>query len=1025
MNDNIDPEEVRKDIESMAQAGIGRAFIGNIGLSEDEVRSNGNAPLFSEKWWKVVRSAFHAARKNNVELGLFNSPGWSQSGGPWISPGESMRYVANVNRVVEGGVRRTINLSHPYAYFEDIALLAIPLKRSSTPIPNIASSGRDRNSQFGVLLDNDTSSFFQFADSLSVLDFSWDERTTIRSLRLVPHYSKFRCEVRVKLLQGNEWATIRSFKVDHNNKMLAVGFIPNAPVTIEIPEVAVHKLKVEVLAISGQPSFSELYLSAEPVVEQYMEKQLARMFPEPLPLWNEYQWPKQNEQGTEFYIPENRVINISHLLKDDGSLEWDVPQGSWKIIRYGMTTTGVTNSPATPEGRGLELDKINSAYTVHHFDAFVGRILDSIPVEDRVALKWVVADSYETGSQNWTSGMAEDFRRLYGYEPFPWLPVLSGHIIGSADQSNRFLWDLRRLIADRVAYEYVGGLRKVCHQHGLKLWLENYGHWGFPAEFLQYGGQADEVGGEFWNEGDLGSIECRAAASAAHIYGKTRVAAESFTSAFQPFARYPGMLKKRADWSFTEGINHTLLHVYITQPDSIQKPGMNAWFGTEFSRNNTWFRDGKVFFDYLRRCNYLLQQGLPVIDAAYYIGEDVPKMTGIREPSLPHGHQFDYINAEVILNRLTVKDGRIVLPDGMSYSVLVLPPSSSMRPEVLEKLIQLVKDGATIVGTPPMLSPSLEGYPAADGQLDKLKFSLWGGSKVNGMMVKKVGKGEVHSNLSLEQVFMRKGLRPDIIYDSTLPILYYHRRVGDMEIYFLANQENKPVVFNPVFRVRNKRPEWWDATSGTKRSLPDFMEDINGIKVPLKLAPYQSCFIVFTDRKTESKLASVNFPSLDVEMNLTGPWSVRFSPFLPGKDRELELPGLSSWHELGDSSLHNFSGSAVYSKQFTLQKQADKSYTLDIGSAAIMATIEVNGKPAGALWTSPWQLDITGKLQNGNNEIRVKVVNTWVNSLIGDAKRPIPQRRTAANYNPYSAADPYQPSGLLGPVRILSTLGNN
>ena len=258
--------------------------------------------------------------------------------------------------------------------------------------------------------------------------------------------------------------------------------------------------------------------------------------------------------------------------------------------------------------------------------------------------------------------------------------------------------------------DYVGGLRDACHQHGLKLWLENYGHWGYPAEFLQYGGQTDEVSGEFWATGDLGSIELRCASSAAHIYGKPIVHAEAFTSGVL-FESTPWSLKRRGDWALTEGINHWVLHVYIHQPWDDRRPGVNAWFSTEFNRHNTWFEQSRAWIDYYRRCDFLLQQGSHVADVAYFIGEDTPKMTGIRKPALPAGYNFDYINAEVIEQRLRVKDGRFVLPDGMSYRLLVLPELDSMRPELLAKIRDLVKAGGTVLGPPPSRSPSMKDYP--------------------------------------------------------------------------------------------------------------------------------------------------------------------------------------------------------------------------------------------------------------------------------------------------------------------------
>jgi hypothetical protein len=339
------------------------------------------------------------------------------------------------------------------------------------------------------------------------------------------------------------------------------------------------------------------------------------------------------------------------------------------ILRTGMAPTRVTNGPASPEGTGLEVDKMSKTHVAEHFEAFLGQIIKKIPPGDRKTWKVTVEDSYETGGQNWTDGMMDKFKAVFGYDPLPFFPVLQGFVVGSEDMSDRFLWDMRRFIADRVAYDYVGGLREISHKYGLHTWLENYGHWGFPGEFLQYGGQSDEVAGEFWSEGELGNIENRAASSSAHIYGKNKVSAESFTAGGKAFARYPALMKQRGDRFFTEGINNTLLHVYIQQPYKNKVPGVNAPFGNEFNRLNTWFGDLDLFTDYLKRCNLLLQQGKYVADVAYFIGEDAPKMTGICDPALPRGYAYDYINAEVLLTRVKVKNGRLVLPDGMSYGI--------------------------------------------------------------------------------------------------------------------------------------------------------------------------------------------------------------------------------------------------------------------------------------------------------------------------------------------------------------------
>ena len=375
------------------------------------------------------------------------------------------------------------------------------------------------------------------------------------------------------------------------------------------------------------------------------------------------------------------------------------------------------------------------------------------------------------------------------------------------------------MIADKVAYDYVGGLRDVSHQHGLHTWLENYGHWGFPGEFLMYGGQSDEIGGEFWSEGELGDIENRAASSCGHIYGKTKISAESNTCAGNSYARYPGVIKQRGDRFFAEGINNTLLHVYITQPDD-RLPGVNAWFGNEFNRHNTWFSQIDNHLTYLKRANFMLQQGLNVADAAYFIGEDAPKMTGIVDPALPTGYQFDYMNAEVIEKYMDVKDGKITLPHGTQYRILVLPKLETMRPELLAKIKELIEKGAVVMGPAPSRSPSLQNQPAADQQVKAMAAEIWG--DVDGVNVKsrKLGKGMILNGMTMEEAFATIDCIPDLNIPEGAPVHYGHRTLDNAEIYFVSNQSDETIVVTPEFRVTGMQPELWAPTTGVIRNCP-------------------------------------------------------------------------------------------------------------------------------------------------------------------------------------------------------------
>lgn len=1035
MMGNISADGIEKDLRAMSHIGIGRAFIGNIGSAgyySDKKLVEGPVKMFSQDWWNCTKTAINEAGKYGIDIGLFNGPGWSQSGGPWIKPSQSMRYLAGVEWKVKGPVKLSEKLPNVKDNFQDVAVLAFPITQNERNIllesgVRVSSIPSMQNPQHLVDGDLSTESLIAIPnaqDSFLTIEIQIKKAFAAQSLVLFPIHKSLSANCELLAFKNNEWHSIKTFELNRTNTTMNIGFDTFAPIAVAFNPVTSNKFILRFKNVVGTAGLAEIRLSDQAILEGYPEKQLAKMFPTPLPLWHDYQWVTQPEpKPATSVINDMSIIDLTKFVNVKGKLEWNVPQGDWVIIRYGMLPTGVSNSPSPPEGQGLEVDKINDAAIEHHFKSFVGRIQDSLNNEGRKALKWVVADSYETGSQNWTDGMVEKFTLQFGYNPLKYLPTLSGRIVGSADQSDRFLWDLRRYVADNVASQYVGGLRKISNKNGLKLWLENYGHWGFPSEFLTYGGQADEVGGEFWNEGVLGGIECKAASSAAHIYGKNIVAAESFTAAGMGYARHPALLKKRGDWSFTEGINSTLLHVYIHQPDE-KKPGANAWFGTEFNRHNTWFYQGKAFIDYIQRCNFLLQQGKPVNDIAYYIGEDAPKMTGVREPELPSGYSYDYINAEVIINRLNVVDGKLVLPDGMSYRILVLPPLKTMRLEVLKKIVQLVKEGATVLGPKPFASPSLSGYPRADSDVKKLADVLWG--KITGnQTIRTYGKGHILSGVKLEVALKLLNLSPDLLISNS-GVLYTHRKTIDStEIYFLTNQTDKVLQFAPAFRVTNKQPELWNPVSGSSRNLPEFyMGKENSTIVPIKLEPLESAFILFSKKTItpiKNKITNVNFPPLKELVKINTPWQVRFDTSSGGPVHPVEFKKLLDWSLSSDDKIKNYSGTAIYTNSLDIGSTKEgTNLLLNIGQVGVMANIKINGQFVGNVWTAPWTIDVTGKLHAGLNTIEIEVVNTWVNRLIGDSKIKESERRTWTTVNSYTPTSDYEKSGLLGPVSLQS-----
>jgi len=1022
MSDNISKDGVVKDLQAMKSVGINRAFIGNIGYPTTPY---GKVKIFSAEWWDILHTALKTASELNIEIGIFNSPGWSQSGGPWIKPEQSMRYLSSSETIITGGKQVSVQLPKPNKIFEDVKTMAyqVPkfygdrLSEKNTRVTIDISVG-----QLNKLVDGDTINDLIFpVDKTFYIDFNAEKPITARSLIIYPAHFTMTADAEILALIDGKYTSIRKFSIDRRNDNLNVGFAPYGPIAISLPETESKSFKLVISNASSRFGISEVEISPSPRIEYFTEKTLAKMFQSPLPYWSEYQWgpqPKVSDQA--LLIKPESVLDLSKYLTVDGQLSWNAPAGDWIVLRMGMTTTGVTNGPASKEATGLEVDKMSKKHVESHFNSFLGEIIKRIPAEDRKTWKVAVQDSYETGGQNWTDGMAEYFKKNYGYDPLPYLPTLSGKVVGSPEISDRFLWDLRRLIADRVAYDYVGGLKAVSHKYGLHTWLENYGHWGFPGEFLQYGGQSDEIGGEFWSEGELGNIENRAASSAAHIYGKTKVSAESFTAGGRPYVRYPGFIKQRGDRFFTEGINNTLLHVYIEQPTDELVPGINANFSTEFNRHNTWFSYLDLFTAYLKRCNYLLQQGKYVADVAYFIGEDAPKMTGVCDPALPAGYSFDYINAEVLKNRVTVKNGRLFLPDGMNYGLLVLPKLETMRPELLKKIMKLVEQGAHVFGPPPSRSPSLQNFDHADQEVLKMAKELWGNSNANSES-HQYGKGTVSQGTSLQPVLSSLNLQPDFIVKPNDPVLFIHRKLPDGDCYFISNQSKNPISINPQFRIEGHIPEVWDPITGEVRGLPEF-KTINGLtSVPLKLEGLQSIFVVFKKGIIKQPAEITEVPVEHTLLRISTPWTVEFEKNRRGPVEPVQFDTLTDWTENARIDIKYFSGTATYRNAFTSESPKLKEHVfLNLGEVNVIAKVKINGVYVGGAWTNPWRVEITKALKSGINTVEISVANTWVNRLIGDSKLPENERKTWTNDNPYKPDSKLEPSGLKGPVSISS-----
>lgn len=1049
INDNISKEGLTKDLEAMARVGIGRAYIGHI-FTHSAARDTpvGGVKFGTEAWWEAVQWAVKEAGRVGVDIGFFNSPGWSQSGGPWVKPAQSMRYLDASETIVEGGrkIEQLLPIPEIKTFpvaggsqqtptgpkftdkdFQDVAVIAFRQPETEAAEIDLA----------GVAVSSPTigsiTAQFRIGPEPQHIDFTLDGKTAVQSLRLVPHdhLYTFTCVVAASD-DGETYGEL----VRHAEERGHQGPRNKNPILVPFPETTAKHIRVT-LSANRPVAFSDVALSRRAVLGHYVRKQLGETSPSVTPPWNAYQWPPQAAPASTSVIRSAEVIDLTEKADANGRLVWDAPPGRWIVKRLGMVPIGTQNAPASAESRGLEVCKMSRDHIRALFDGMVGEFLRRTPEADRQALKFVIADSYETGPQNWTDGMVGLFEEQFGYSPLRFLPCLQGRVVDNPEITTRFLWDWRRLIAERIATEYVGGLREVAHEHGLTIWLENYGHWGFPSEFLLYGSMTDEVGGEFWENGNpLGNVECRAAASAANIYGRDTVFAEAYTSN-RTFKQSPASMKAYTDWIFSTGINQFILHVNIHQPDE-RKPGIAQWFGTDFNRHSTWFEPGKAFIDYLRRCSVLLQSGRPIADVAYYIGEGAPVMTGRLEPALPDGHDYDFINSDVLIHRAKVVDGRIAVANGPSYAVLVLPPERVMRPEVAAAIRRLVRDGATVVGPRPEASPSLAGYPDCDAKVRAIAAELWGGSDGGAIRSHAFGQGRVYPNTPLAEVFATMSLQPAVRVEGADGLLcaaagtgkigigkdggivFKHRASSDHEVFFLANTSARPVEFTASLRVKGRRPELWNAVTGEIRPVAAFRQDNGRTLVPLRFEPSECVYLVFgeTIAPDAAGPAATNTPETHVAATLDGPWTVRFDGF--GAPAGTTFDTLVDWSSHPDPNIKHYSGTAVYQTRFILTDDpAGHRTVLALGEAGIMARVVINGKDAGTAWTTPWEVNITDQVKAGENTLEIHVTNTWNNRLLGDMALPVGQRQTHLSESHFlKPGDPLLPSGLMGPVTI-------
>lgn len=1067
MNGNISKDGIKKDIDWMARMGIGGLQNFDADLSTP-VRVKNRLVYMTPEWKDAFRFAAAEADRRGLELAIAASPGWSETGGPWVKPEDGMKKIVWSETIVAGGARFNGTLKSlpdvtgPYqdiALFDllasltgaakpapprladDIAVFAVPAADGELPTP-AATDGLGKPVAAAPFLDASLESALDIPrgtkDAPAQLVLDYGKPVTARSLSFYSPGAKAMFlgamlePVVESSFDGKNWAlvsnlpvyatpttasfapvtarwfrlTLRSLGAEGSNLDNPAPGIAMTPL-LQIPQaLGAAPIKLGDFRLSGEARIDRAEAKAAFAIEQ-----------------NYNAIPDADADAPA--VRPDEVINLTNRMKADGTLDWTPPKGKWKIIRLGYSLLGKTNHPASAEATGLEVDKLDAAAVRRYLEHYLGMYREAVGPDllGERGVQALLTDSIEVGPANWTPKLVAQFQRLRGYDPTPWLPTLTGVIVKSRAESDRFLYDYRRTLSDLMASEHYATVATVAREHGLSVYGEALeDHRPSLGDDMAMRRYTDVPMSALWTYRSDGKpnpsyvADMKGAASVAHIYGQNLVAAESMTSALNYWADSPRTLKHTIDLEFVTGVNRPVIHTSVHSPDEAGKPGLSLMiFGQFFNRHDSWAELAKPWIDYISRNSFLLQQGRHHADVAYFYGEEAP-LTGLfgdkLVPDAPRAYAYDFVNAEAVIEALRNEGDELVSSGGARYRVLYLGGSSdSMTLPMLRRLVELVEGGATIVGRAPTASPSL-----SDDRVtwSRLVAKLWPGSPVS-----KIGKGRVYAGSDVEAALATEGVTPDFRTmggSAELAVPFLHRRLADGDSYFLVNRNNRAESFDAHFRVTGKIPELYNAETGKVEAVSYRIVSGETI-VPLALGAEKSVHILFR-KPAAAQEFTVKASSESKTIPLTAAWTVEFEEDR-GAPSSITLPRLAPLDEHVDPGVKYFSGIATYRTSVTLPRVAGKKSPvwLDLGDVREIAEVKVNGVAAGSAWHPPYRLDLSELVQPGRNEIEIRVANLWVNRMIGDAQ-PGAEKVTWTAFPTYAPEAALRPSGLIGPVVV-------
>ncbi|RIV84131.1 hypothetical protein D2V17_11975 [Aurantiacibacter xanthus] len=1054
MDGNVTVEGALADLEWMHRMGIGgvHAFSGSLGVP---VVVDEPAPFMSERWAQAFEVAIERAHEYGMEVVIAGSPGWSQTGGPWVAPQDGMKKYVWSEVTLEGGQSAGrlpqppvttgdfAALTVPSGWGEaptvtpeaygDAAVFAFPMPGDRLPLAHYVSA--DQGEEFASLtpeLSHSVTLPFTEGEDLRSVDIVYDEPVEVHALTMaMEKWPAFEIWAGASPDSLRPLASFAAAAAEH----------PSPQQTFALPATTAQHYRIAFQRPPGPPprpglppQFSRggapdslkiyrLELLGEARVNQFEAKagfsSIANFDDQSL----------QQASSTSAIAPA-AVVDLTSRLQADGTLDWTAPDnGRWTVVRLGWSLTGQTNGPAEPEATGLEVDKLDASAVHEYITTLLALYRDNANVAlGEGGINALLTDSWEAGVQNWTPRILSDFERLRGYDPQPWLPVLVGRVVVDPASSEAFLFDFRQTLEDLLIENHYGTLARVAGEQGMTYYTEAQGDTPRAiVDGLAAKARADIPTAEFWyrpfatDPGQPSLIaDVREAASAAHIYGKPFVAVEALTVAAgtDPWSFSPAMLQPVADRIFAYGANRLLLHESTSQPFLDRAPGLSlGFFGQFLNRNETWADEARPFFDYLARTSFMLQQGQYQADIAYFYGDEQSLSQLFHHDfntNVPKGYGYDYLDARSLAHEVHVADGQLVTSGGMAYRILYMPSHvRHLTIATLERLQSLVEQGATLVADKPV---GRFGMAGTEAQAAEIIDHLWG---VGTGQSRDVGLGRVYPTSDLALALKAEGITPDVAFAGTSELLSLHRRSGETDIYYLSNQGDEPLSLPITFRATGT-PQLWSADRGETRAL-SFARQGQNTEVSVPLDAGQSGFVVFQpSAATELTLSE---PRTLRETLLDNEWEVDFQAQRGGPEETVTFEILTDWSENADPRIRYFSGAATYRADIDIDADMLESGTrlyLDLGEVNELATVFIDGREVGTAWKSPYRIDLTGQVTAGQHHLELKVTNLWVNRLIGD-KQEGASPLAFAPQSPYTAESPLRSSGLLGPVRLVQT----